>query len=185
MVPPPPRRDRSSVSFNLLFFCLTLLQLLHLLDLAAVGLHLSLFDSTRKNEDTGRENKGKQKERARKREKLEKVRRERSEQKEKKSKAIRRRKKNLFSTLLASALLLYPPALAPALFSFAFNSNMNLSGNAVTSKYSAELIENAAKLVRAGRGILAADESTGTIGKRVSFVFSTQPALLQGAFQSR
>ena len=47
---------------------------------------------------------------------------------------------------------------------------MNLSGNAATSKFSAELIENAAKLVRAGRGILAADESTGTIGKRVSMV---------------
>lgn len=63
---------------------------------------------------------------------------------------------------------------------------MNLSGNAATSKYSAELIENAAKLVRAGRGILAADESTGTIGKRVSsfFCFFDTAALHQGAFPS-
>ena len=62
---------------------------------------------------------------------------------------------------------------------------MNLSGNAATSKYSAELIENAAKLVRAGRGILAADESTGTIGKRVSFFFFDTAALLQRAFRSQ
>jgi hemolysin activation/secretion protein len=79
-----------------LFFCLTLLQLLHLLDLAAVGLHLSLFDSTRKNEDTGRENKGKQKERARKREKLEKVQREGSEQKEKNPRRFAEERKTCF-----------------------------------------------------------------------------------------
>lgn len=67
---------------------------------------------------------------------------------------------------------------------------MNLSGNAATSKYSAELIENAAKLVRAGRGILAADESTGTIGKRVRCFllvvvvgfFSTRPLRFKERF---
>lgn len=48
---------------------------------------------------------------------------------------------------------------------------MQMQGNAATSKYTAELIENAAKLVKEGRGILAADESTGTIGKRVSSFF--------------
>jgi fructose-bisphosphate aldolase class I len=32
--------------------------------------------------------------------------------------------------------------------------------------YAAELCENAKKIVAAGKGILAADESTGTIGKR-------------------
>ena len=34
--------------------------------------------------------------------------------------------------------------------------------------YKAELIENAKKIVRPGYGILAADESTGTIGSRFS-----------------
>lgn len=34
--------------------------------------------------------------------------------------------------------------------------------------YKAELIENAKKIVRPGFGILAADESTGTIGNRFS-----------------
>lgn len=32
--------------------------------------------------------------------------------------------------------------------------------------FAAELVENAAKIASTGRGILAADESTGTIGKR-------------------
>jgi len=35
-----------------------------------------------------------------------------------------------------------------------------------TSKYASELIENAAKLSAPGKGLLAADESTGTIAKR-------------------
>lgn len=32
--------------------------------------------------------------------------------------------------------------------------------------FAAELVENAAKIASTGKGILAADESTGTIGKR-------------------
>lgn len=43
-----------------------------------------------------------------------------------------------------------------------------MTGNAADFKYAAELIENASKLCAAGKGLLAADESTGTIGKRVS-----------------
>ena len=42
-----------------------------------------------------------------------------------------------------------------------------MSGNAFPNKFEAELRETAAKLVAPGKGILAADESTGTIGKRV------------------
>ena len=34
------------------------------------------------------------------------------------------------------------------------------------SSFAAELVENARKIASKGRGILAADESTGTIGKR-------------------
>jgi len=41
-------------------------------------------------------------------------------------------------------------------------------GNAFTNKYAGELIQTAASLVVRGKGILAADESTGTIGKRVN-----------------
>jgi hypothetical protein len=89
-----------------------------------------------------------------------------------------KRKKNRFFPLSLSLSSLsiasrFPPSsfFSLSTFAFHFKAAMNLSGNAVTSKYSAELIENAAKLVRAGRGILAADESTGTIGKRVSFLF--------------
>ncbi len=43
-----------------------------------------------------------------------------------------------------------------------------MSGNAALSKYSDELIATAKKITAPGKGILAADESTGTIGKRVS-----------------
>jgi fructose-bisphosphate aldolase class I len=42
------------------------------------------------------------------------------------------------------------------------------SGSAYAGKYAAELIETAARITAPGKGILAADESTGTIGKRVS-----------------
>ena len=42
-----------------------------------------------------------------------------------------------------------------------------MSGSAYSGKYGAELIETAARITAAGKGILAADESTGTIGKRV------------------
>ncbi len=35
-----------------------------------------------------------------------------------------------------------------------------------TTTFAAELVENAAKIASTGKGILAADESTGTIGKR-------------------
>ncbi len=35
-----------------------------------------------------------------------------------------------------------------------------------TNKFKQELIENAARITRKGYGILAADESTGTIGQR-------------------
>lgn len=41
------------------------------------------------------------------------------------------------------------------------------SGNAYGGKYASELIETAARIIAPGKGILAADESTGTIGKRV------------------
>jgi fructose-bisphosphate aldolase class I len=34
------------------------------------------------------------------------------------------------------------------------------------SSFAAELVENARKIASTGKGILAADESTGTIGKR-------------------
>ena len=43
----------------------------------------------------------------------------------------------------------------------------SMQGNAHLPKHAAELIANARKLVAPGKGILAADESTGTIGKRV------------------
>jgi hypothetical protein len=41
------------------------------------------------------------------------------------------------------------------------------NGNSAINKYSAELVSTARALVAPGKGILAADESTGTIGKRV------------------
>lgn len=43
----------------------------------------------------------------------------------------------------------------------------SMQGNAYMPKYAAELVANARQLVTPGKGILAADESTGTIGKRV------------------
>ena len=43
-----------------------------------------------------------------------------------------------------------------------------MSGSAYSGKYGAELVETAARITAPGKGILAADESTGTIGKRVS-----------------
>jgi Fructose-bisphosphate aldolase class-I len=46
-------------------------------------------------------------------------------------------------------------------------ASTTMQGNAYMPKYAAELIANARKLVTPGKGILAADESTGTIGKRV------------------
>jgi len=75
-----------------------------------------------------------------------------------------------FSSSSTSFLFLALFFLIPRSY-FAIITMSNLQGNAATGKYTAELIENAAKLVREGRGILAADESTGTIGKRVSFEF--------------
>ncbi|KAK9820006.1 hypothetical protein WJX72_005040 [[Myrmecia] bisecta] len=45
-----------------------------------------------------------------------------------------------------------------------------MSGNAVAGKYAEELIATANKLVAPGKGILAADESTGTVGKRLSSI---------------
>jgi hypothetical protein len=41
-------------------------------------------------------------------------------------------------------------------------------GNAMPNKYAEELIQTAKAIACPGKGILAADESTGTIGKRVS-----------------
>ena len=41
-------------------------------------------------------------------------------------------------------------------------------GNAMPNKFAEELIKNARAIATPGKGILAADESTGTIGKRVS-----------------
>lgn len=49
-------------------------------------------------------------------------------------------------------------------------ASTTMQGNAYMPKYAAELIANARKLVTPGKGILAADESTGTIGKRVRAV---------------
>lgn len=43
-----------------------------------------------------------------------------------------------------------------------------MDGNAYLGKYAEELMATAKKLVAAGKGILAADESSGTVGKRVS-----------------
>lgn len=40
-------------------------------------------------------------------------------------------------------------------------------GHAFDNSFAGELIETAKALVAPGKGILAADESTGTIGKRV------------------
>ena len=42
------------------------------------------------------------------------------------------------------------------------------TGNAFPNKYAEELIKTARAISAPGKGILAADESTGTIGKRVS-----------------
>jgi fructose-bisphosphate aldolase, class I len=47
-------------------------------------------------------------------------------------------------------------------------SLMEPLGNAMPNKYGEELIRNARAIAAPGKGILAADESTGTIGKRVS-----------------
>lgn len=44
-----------------------------------------------------------------------------------------------------------------------------MQGNSVAGKYAAELVANAKKIVATGKGILAADESTATIGRRVSY----------------
>ncbi len=53
-----------------------------------------------------------------------------------------------------------------------------MAGNAFPNpKYEAELRATAAAIVADGKGILAADESTGTIGKRVSG--RCQPVLLR------
>eukprot|EP01036_Dinobryon_divergens_P020882 gene20882-28654_t len=40
----------------------------------------------------------------------------------------------------------------------------------MSSKYAAELIETAKGIAAAGKGILAADESTGTIGQRFASI---------------
>ncbi len=53
-----------------------------------------------------------------------------------------------------------------------------MCGNAALSKYSEELIATAKKITSPGKGILAADESTGTVGKRVSTPFALPPVLL-------
>ena len=47
-------------------------------------------------------------------------------------------------------------------------SLVNPTGNTFSNKFAAELIATARAIVAPGKGILAADESTGTIGKRVS-----------------
>lgn len=41
-------------------------------------------------------------------------------------------------------------------------------GNSMPNKYAEELVRTARAIAAPGKGILAADESTGTIGKRVS-----------------
>ncbi len=57
-----------------------------------------------------------------------------------------------------------------------------MSASAYSGKYGAELIETAARICAPGKGILAADESTGTIGKRVRFIcpFAVARGVCQG-----
>lgn len=50
-----------------------------------------------------------------------------------------------------------------------------MSGNAADLKYAEELKQTAAALVQAGHGILAADESSGTVGKRVRSASPRRP----------
>ena len=50
-------------------------------------------------------------------------------------------------------------------------------GNAMPLKYAEELIATARAITAPGKGILAADESTGTIGKRVSYSSDLNPVL--------
>ncbi|GAQ84076.1 fructose-bisphosphate aldolase [Klebsormidium nitens] len=45
-----------------------------------------------------------------------------------------------------------------------------LSGSAYAGKYAEELVKNAKAIATPGKGILAADESTGTIGKRLASI---------------
>lgn len=47
---------------------------------------------------------------------------------------------------------------------------MAVLGNTFENKYAAELIANAKAIAAPGKGILAADESTGTIGKRLASI---------------
>lgn len=63
-----------------------------------------------------------------------------------------------------------PIALSRAFEGFAlrFNTASIMEGFSVTGKHADELRKTASALVRAGKGILAADESSGTVGKRVS-----------------
>ena len=49
-----------------------------------------------------------------------------------------------------------------------------MSASSYSGRYGAELIETAARITAPGKGILAADESTGTIGKRVNFLSNRQ-----------
>ena len=66
----------------------------------------------------------------------------------------------LFSHQLAASPNLTQPSKMAA-------SLVNPTGNAFSNKFAAELIATARAIVAPGKGILAADESTGTIGKRV------------------
>jgi hypothetical protein len=62
-----------------------------------------------------------------------------------------------------------PPPLLHTTNPRAKHTQAIMQGNAVSGKYAAELVENAKKIVAPGKGILAADESTATIGRRVSW----------------
>jgi fructose-bisphosphate aldolase class I len=46
-----------------------------------------------------------------------------------------------------------------------------MESNQIELKYKNELIANAQAISRPGRGILAADESTGTIGNRLKGIY--------------
>lgn len=58
-------------------------------------------------------------------------------------------------------------------------------GNTWKNQYAEELVQTAKALVAPGKGILAADESTSTIGKRVSVGFGLGELLVGRAIPAR
>jgi hypothetical protein len=60
----------------------------------------------------------------------------------------------------------------------------SMEGNAYTGKYADELVATAKRLASAGKGILAADESTGTVGKRVRLYCVVDPKHIAPALRA-